>query len=407
MQGSISTQFEEDCHEVSDELRGALICLFDSVSADPMVPQDVSRRFKINRNLAWKIARILKANGSLEAFRHIPGADGMEIMLKKMDAAGADPESIKNIRDAMLAFDKMVEVHVGDRATLELVLDSMAPRSSDQLETSRKLAFRGNSGIWGIQAKTRLTTVMMAPNPDEPSLIDSVQLMGYFGFRRFRSAVCCPLLMPHSWSVVDGTPTKVELAREALDPDATDTDGLHLMEEFCSGDLPQIASVNSGMAQRYRLARGPIGNLGAFDLVAGDVMRRHVPRYADASNHTGEQSTSIVAPIENLVFDMIVHRDLAFALDPTVLTYGKEWEPGCAPEELEDIALPMNDEVSRLSGSPPVVTTPLVPRYSEMIDRVWERMAWNPKDFRGIRLHMKYPPLDSTVMLRFPLPMRG
>lgn len=52
------------------------------------------------------------------------------------------------------------------------------------------------------------------------------------------------------------------------------------------------------------------------------------------------------------------------------------------------------------------VATPLVPRYSEMQSYVFERMGWTPSDFAGIRLQLKYPPLGSTVILRFELPER-
>ena len=48
----------------------------------------------------------------------------------------------------MSAVERMVSRHVGDRPTLELVLDSLPDRSHDRLIVSRKLAFRGNSGLF-------------------------------------------------------------------------------------------------------------------------------------------------------------------------------------------------------------------------------------------------------------------
>lgn len=407
MPESLQNQFAVDCDKASDDLKVALIRLYESVQADPLAPQDVARRFKINKNLTWKVSRILKAEDSAEAIRHVPGSDGMEILVKKMMHAGADQHSANELRDAVSSFEKLVEVHVGDRATLELVLDSMAPKMGDSLEMSRKLAFRGNSGICGNQAKTRLTSVFMAPNPDDPGRLDAVSICGYFGFRRIRTSASRSLFMFHNWDKIEGETINAGVRREPLclgSGNNGDANGINLMHEYCSGNLPEIVASDLGMTRRHRLAPGPIGNLGAFDLVLGDIMKSFAPRYADQENATGEHTTTIVAPIENLIFDLTVHKDLAYALRPEVVIYDKEWEPGCEIAEIQDIVLPFNEKMKRLSGQPPVYTTPLIPNYGEFAQRAYDSMGWDSKDFRAIRMHMKYPALDSTVVLRFNLP---
>ena len=50
------------------------------------------------------------------------------------------------------------------------------------------------------------------------------------------------------------------------------------------------------------------------------------------------------------------------------------------------------------------MVTPLVPRYGEIVGRVYERLGWDPRKFKGVRLEMKYPPLSSSVVLSSPLP---
>jgi len=406
MPESLQNQFVEDCDRATDDLKVALINLYESVQADPLAPQDVARRFKINKNLTWKISRVLKAEDRADAIRHVPGSEGLEILVKKLVNAGANQQSAKDLRNAVLSFERLVDVHVGDRATLELVLDSMAPKKGDPLETSRKLAFRGNSGICGNQAKTRLTSVFMAPNPEDSNRLDAVSIAGYFGFRRIRTTASRSLFMFHTWNTIEGRAIDAQVRRAPLSSNAEnngDANGINLMREFCSDNLPELVASDLGMTRRHRLAPGPIGNLGAFDLVLGDVIKSFAPRYADQNNQTGEHTTTVVVPIENLIFDLTVHKDLAFAFDPEVVIYDKEWEPGCEAGDIQDIILPFNESMKRLSGLPPVYTTPLIPNYSEFAQRAFEKMGWDPKDFRGIRMHMKYPALDSTIVLRFPL----
>ncbi|MFI4871008.1 MAG: hypothetical protein ACIARQ_04285 [Phycisphaerales bacterium JB061] len=40
-----------------------------------------------------------------------------------------------------------------------------------------------------------------------------------------------------------------------------------------------------------------------------------------------------------------------------------------------------------------------------MVRKVMDNAGWNPGDFRCLRLIMLYPPMPSTVVMRYPLPM--
>ena len=94
--------------------------------ADISKPQEVSRQFKLNKNLTWKIAKVLQTNDALEAVPLIPGSEGMEILLAAMSGAGASAASVQAVRTKLAAFEHMVEAHVGDRATLELLMEQQA-----------------------------------------------------------------------------------------------------------------------------------------------------------------------------------------------------------------------------------------------------------------------------------------
>ena len=76
-------------------------------------------------------------------------------------------------RSAGREFERMVEIHTGDRGTLEMMLGDMTAR-----EQSHKLAYQGNSGTWGVRARAQLSLNMLAPNQDDPSQCDLVQIAG-------------------------------------------------------------------------------------------------------------------------------------------------------------------------------------------------------------------------------------
>ncbi|MEO1129686.1 MAG: hypothetical protein AAFX05_08285, partial [Planctomycetota bacterium] len=186
--------FTSHCQDAVSGLRAAIIELYDSVQADPSNPQDVARRFGVNKTLTWNIARLVQADDDLRAASHVPGLSSMERMLAATAKNGAPDETVERVRTAVRQFDEMVEVHVGDRSALDLMLDSMGGGKSDSLEMSRKLAFRGTSGIFGVQARTRLASWIVAPSPDHADRLDMVLVAGYFNFRRLRPVVQWPIL---------------------------------------------------------------------------------------------------------------------------------------------------------------------------------------------------------------------
>ena len=105
--------------------------------------------------------------------------------------------------------------------------------------------------------------------------------------------------------------------------------------------------------------------------------------------------------------DLVVEESLAFALEARVLVLGQiTRQSQRTPDETSNAALPITDAVRPISGQPPALATPRIDRYPEMLELICERMGCDPKRMRAVRLEMKYPPLGSTVLLRFDLPRR-
>jgi len=388
-----------------DRLRAALIELYAEAGADSNSPQNVARDFGLNKNLTWKISKIINSEDLIEAAPHVPGSSGVQILLKGFTKAGVEGPPINRVRAAAESFEKMVEVQVGDRATLELVLDGMAGADHDRLEMSRRLSFRGNSGIWGVQAKTRLTSNFIIPNADDPAKLDIATIRGYVGFRRLRPSVRWPLFRIREWG--DSSEPMLNAPRwNGIDP--ANANGANLMTSFNTGRLPDIEPVVTEAGMDYVLMPGPVGNFGAVNCFQGEYMRQAVSGFAEDNDPVGEFGVAASVPCEHLVMDLIVHESLEYAFDPQVLVFGREFSQGQRTgDEDHEALLPIRDKVNRLSGKPPVVTTPLVPQYSGMFALACEQLGVNPRELRGYRLLMKYPPMGATVVQRFDLPERA
>src|SRR5262249_52136451 len=104
----------------------------------------------------------------------------------------------------------------------------------------------------------------------------------------------------------------------------------------------------------------------AFDCFFGEIARG-APRYRTESDPYGEFTSTITLPIENLVFDLILHESIELP-PPEVRVYGRPMGGPYDPLSVnEESALPLAEKCVELAGSPPAVATPLVPRYSEMV----------------------------------------
>lgn len=393
---------EQACRDSVGKLRAALIDLYDCVGADPSSPQDVARNFRLNKTLTWNIARMLQAGDGLAAVPHVPGTSSIEKIIKATASKGATDDAIARVREAAKAFERMIEVHVGDRATLDLIIDGLGPNGSIALEQSRKRAFLGNSGIYGVQAKANLMSCFLAPNADDPDQLDMVMLRGYVGVRRLRTTVRIPIFRLRQWSEAGQAVGSQDWG--PLDDGAPDP----FLREFGSGELPEIeAEQVSPNATDYVLKPGPIGNSGAFDCFFADKMLAGASRFTTDADNTGEFGTTLTVPTARVVFDLIAHRDCAFALDATAHVYAYFFTHGEHGGDWDDASrLPIERPPAELAGAPPAVATPLVPRYTDMSKYVFEKMGWKQNEFRGVRLELNYPPLGSTVVLRFDLQER-
>lgn len=394
-------RFEEHCQRSVQGLRGALLELYRVVGADPTRPQDVSRRYHLNKNLTWKVARIMAAEDSFEAVPVIPGPGGLEILLEAMSRAGAPEGALDRVRSAATEFDRMIEIHTGDRNTLELVLDSGG--MARPMEMSRKLAFRGNSGIWGIQAGVRVTAHFLAPNVDNPLMLDLAMFAGLTRIRRLRQVERWPVFQVREYND-DGSAVRRE-RRRAVEPSADESASGHpwLMRSLCSGAMPQMHTTQRGDTTLYELGEGPVGLTGECSCFFGFTDTAEVPRHRDAANRYGEFVSSVSVPVEALQFDLFVHRSLTEAMSPTVEMYGTV---GGALDGVGSMRLPMPETMQDL-GLGAMVDTPMVPRYGEGAAAVFARLGRDAAEFRCLRLLVEHPPMSSRVVLRYALPERG
>jgi len=389
---------------VVHKVRSSLAELLDSIGADPTRPQQIARQFGLNKNLTWKISKTLCESDPFSAIQHIPGKPGLNILIRTLLKAGAPAAAIDGARASFAEFDNLVATHAGDRETLHIMLSNLTDDGEQQRgEAHRRLAFRGNSAIWGVQTKIQLTANFIAPG-EKPDMADLAWLSGLIGFRRLRNDV--PWTIASARKAVDNGTVLPVGTIEPIDPDHAGDDVAPLVGKFCSKNLPEIRSITTpeGML-RYELSEGPVGNTAAVSCVVGLFGRSFVQRFRSFDDTIGEHYARLYTPAEMLIHDLFVHEDLDYAMDPAITLYSHLPGGPIFPAGGRECGiLPLQERVHELGRGPNAVLTPEIPRYREMLQNVFDRLDWDVNRFHGYRFKMLYPPVPSLAVLHYPLP---
>ncbi len=393
-------RFEEDYKDAVYQLRGSLIEAYQAVGADSESPREAARTLNIDKNLTWKLGRIINEEAIERVAASIPGSGAVQKVVDAFEQAGVNQQPIESVQTAFNAFDQMVEIHTGDREALNLLLDSMAMSGSEQLVKSRKLAFKGNSGIWGAQSRVRLNTSIIAPNASQPSMLDYAQIGGYTDLQRLRPNGAWPLFRLRYFND-DGSSVSIRMSSLI---DGYDERVPHLLPDFGSGENPAVCTKEIASGLVYELSSGPVGRTCQCSLYYGYTDACSLSRYRDAHNELGEVLCLVNIPMETLMMDLLVHRDFASQIDPEVVVYGRASGDLNEHEQRDPrYQLPVSESL-RFLGQNPILATPHIPRYTDMVELAFARCGFDPKDFVAWRLVIPYPPMTSTIAIRFTLP---
>ena len=393
--------FSTDLDRVARHLRGSLSSMLIAAGMDPTDPQSLARKWGINRQLSWKVAKVIQIHDAYVALQHLPGNEGLGIILKKAEQAGVDETMLAHVRHSADAFDQLIETHCGNRAVFDIMGSELSPvdQARQQQESLRKQFFLGASSIWGAQAKVNLASWFVGPSRNEGAVarqVDLVNIKAWIGFRRLRENLSW--VMSRQLSRHDSGEAMPITTAEALDPRSHLA--APLMPDFCSDPVPAFDVREDRGLTTVSLAPGPVGNIGQLSSVFGKVYRG-MPHVRSDEDQYAKFVCDLNVPCEVTIFDLFVHESMAGLMPPQV-TLSSRIDPG--ELDAERNRLPLHEPLIELGVPSPPPLTLEVPRYSEMIATVMARMGWSAEEFSGYRLRMAYPPLPTLLVMRYELP---
>lgn len=391
--------FRTECEASIRVIVDAVRSINAAAGVDPLKPQNVARSLRLNKNLTWKVARVLLAHDPFDAIPMLPGPEGVEIYAKAFESHGASSDAVQALRDAFRGFDVVVQRHFGSRAELDLVLDSL--RADGNLEQSRRLAFRGLSGVFGVQARLRLTSHILSPSRADPALFDVSVIAALCGIRRLRPGINLPVFrnaMKHGAPGSTAEPLLASGAAQLSD---------FLIRDFSSFPEAAVRSIERDGRLMVELAEGPIGKPGESDLVFGTLLPAAYDMFAKPNDRVAQFLTSISFPAEYFVADLLVHRSIRGPEAHRSSFHGALSGPiDSSFERLVATELPIETRSVVVDAAWDSLSVDAMPRYSELIAAALGRLGQDLADFRLIRVSMEFPPVPAALRVGWELPER-
>lgn len=396
---------EDEAQRVLPLVRAAFISILDSIPSRPRGPRQLCKALGINQTLAWRIVQVTDGRDLFAAVRHVTGEAAVETFLGAAEVQGAPHEVLERARAAVGEFKQLVAQYAGNRQSLELMLSGMVRNGRAEADLPyRKAGFRCASHTWGVQAQTHVRTAMLYPAARDDCL-HMAAVVGYHNLCRIRSQA--PWILSRQYMAADDGQAHPLPPSVPIDPEGVLANGFPMLRAFCSDPLPGIRRTPApGNAVDDQWVEGPAGDQGAATFYSGEVMHDLPVRYRAEQNHHAQFGLHVRTPMETLILDVLVHRELYGALTPEALVFSDLW--GAPWETSADAAcsntLPCAERVNFIGSGLAGVQTPDVPRYEDLLAFVCAKLGWDGSRLHVYRLRFQYPVIGTAIAMRFPLP---
>jgi len=404
--------FGEDIQPVIIHMKKALGDILYSLDISLDNPKDVYKELKIDKKLGWKIYNVACEADPFLAAQFVPGKAACKNFMKICRKHGTPKRLLKKAGEVCQEFDHLVEKHADSRKEFDLMLMSCSSKGKSKAYLSQqKEAFNAYSHLLGVHASTQLCTWVFSPSASGESH-DIVNIRGFIDFKRNRPNV--PWLLEWAFFTDDNDVPKSLIQVEPLEKLESEQDdpmGVPFYYNFCSEPLPNVISSRKREGRIvHELEEAPIGNTESITCITAQKARNVFKSYRTEDDRFREVLIRARTPVERLIFDQIVHRDLVGPFDPELFIFGEftgyDWAKAAELRNPHS-SLPINTSIQKLGNGIRASYTPHINWYSDMIEDAFQRLQWDPEKFRIYRVEIDYPVIPSTVSMRSLLPERS
>lgn len=398
----VTEKFPEAAAAVIKRVRDAIRGILADTPGQPSKAQAIADAFDIDLTLAWKLTNVVQTPDPFAAAQSLPGASGVEIFVRAAQRRGISETRASELREALRGFEGLIEVHAGDRASMDSMLGHLARRGTERSDLlSRRSAFKANAAILGVRCRAQTVTYVCSPSGAGAGSVALIS--GLIELDRLRPEMAW--LVGRSRYLDNARPGQ-DPGRIALDPtEAARHDGVPMLPVGRRGTLP-----------RFRRSRWPDG------VYADHLLPGAVGKTASVTFYRGESmpwtpvfdepgGTSVLrlalschTPCELGVLDVLLHRAYEPVGEASVLLASELGGVSIqsTPED-ELVKLPLLAEAESLDAGLDSLELPEDTGYGNVLRWSFDRLGVRPEDMRAMRLRVKYPPIPCSAILEWRL----
>ncbi len=394
---------QERVSAVAAQLRERLAPIVVRIAGEGMRPATLSRSLSIDRTLAARVVRAIRAEDDVTFMKEIPAPGGLRILLDAARTKVGDA-ACDDAAESVGLFARLIDEFPSGRVALDAAMcgsdDRMLQRT---VRSASQTVHRSMAAVLGYQADAMLTTIVMHPGADGRTT-DHMYLLGKYGVRRLRASSPITVFGRRGDVTPDERPGyRVETLDGRVEPE---NGNAYLLTEFCTKPTPPLSLYRTERANLYTISENVPAVNTPVTLVAGQIVRSSSMRYA--SEGMGYQWESQVPrmPCRVLVNDVFVHEDLIYkppAVTATLHTIADgPHRPDAPAFRLDNVDVrPTLAPLGRgLAGA----ASRDIPRYSELLSAAFARAGWDASKFVGYRCRVAYPIPLVSVTVWFEMP---
>ncbi|MBX9738322.1 MAG: hypothetical protein K2X32_15485 [Phycisphaerales bacterium] len=400
----VSTELKAHAESILADLGLALrAVLAKIVPGAEAAPRDLERELGLHKTLGWRVLKVAYAREPLAIAAQVPGDEGLEKFLDAAKRKGVPVSTLTPVRDAASKYRDLVRSQAGDRASLEVMLMSLATptETAVELKAARRAAYRSTSYTWGVQTAARVLAGIITPVGGDQ--VDLATLRAHVRMRRVRKDGI--LRLSRTIEHDTDAPDRRRAAAMAIQPEHI-FNGVPLLPDFCTKPFPPVhAKKLPNDNIEYQFSEQPVGEQAAFTILTGEIRRGlSGARWRSETNKTNALMMTVRDPLGVGVIDLwsppefgIEHRALlvsAVSVDP-LTQKPEQWH-----------VLPASASIERMGRGLLAARLKDCPDYEAALDQCFGRLGWDPGQYELHRVRLEYPVLGSCLVLQTFLPER-
>ncbi len=394
---------------VAEDLRETLSAVAVGVTGAAIRPARLVRDLGIDKSLASRLARGLRASTAYELIHFLPAPTGLRIYLRAAAQAGVPRALTARAERAVDAFQALLDGLPGGRAALDTLISASVAEVRDRSERSAKQAvYRGMSTLLGFHCDAITSTLIFFPS-ERSDRVDAVEVSQRRGIRRLRPST--PVALFSVAMDVKGEADGELPVLETIDGGRNVRDPRrYLLPGHSSDPLPDLDLIEENGHLVFGLSDDTISLHHPVTVASILVVRRGWPRYRDETAPDAARTYLLHYPCKRVVREVYVHDEIYVGANPDVRFEfpsprgSRTARPTGKAARLNtlDVVCP----IEQLGVGITRGAVPGLPGHAEMVRDAFALAGLDATRFRGYRTDLAYPVPMTTMGWWIPVPER-